>query len=90
MKIYISADIEGVAGITDWTEANPNSPSYHQHQLEMTKEVAAACEAGIRSGAESIYVKDAHWGGRNILPEHLPEKTHLIRGWSGHPYCMVQ
>lgn len=90
MKVFISADIEGVSGITDWSEANPDSPTYPQHQLEMTKEVAAACEGALRGGAESIFIKDAHWTGRNLLPELLPEKTNLIRGWSGHPYCMVQ
>ena len=91
MKVYISADIEGVAGITHWEETDPsNSRDYKQFQDKMTSEVTAACEGALEAGAREIWVKDAHWGGRNILAERLPRETRLIRGWSRHPYMMVQ
>jgi D-amino peptidase len=39
-------------------------------------------------------VKDAHWTGRNIDPHQLTaphgKSLQLIRGWSGHPFAMVQ
>ncbi len=90
MKVYISADIEGVTGITHWDEANKEKPDYKVFQEQMTKEVAAACEGAQEAGATDILVKDAHWTGRNILPATLPEAVKIIRGWSGHPFCMVQ
>ncbi len=90
MKVYISADIEGVAGIAGWNEAKKGDQDYIIFQEQMTREVAAACEGAIRGGASSVVVKDAHWTGMNILHEKLPEQVQLIRGWSGHPYCMVQ
>ncbi len=90
MKVYISADIEGITGVTHWDEATPSKPDYMAFQKQMTAEVAAACEGANAAGATEIWVKDAHEGGRNIDPHTLPENTRLIRGWSGHPLSMVQ
>lgn len=90
MKIYISADIEGVAGITDWSEADYTHPSYPQFREEMTREVVAACDGAMAAGATEILVKDAHHTGRNILAAQLPACARLVRGWSGHPLAMVQ
>ena len=90
MKIYISADIEGVTEITHWDEAIRDHPAYREFQERMTEEVIAACEGAQLAGATEIWVKDAHGSGRNVLAERLPHPTRLIRGWSGHPYGMVQ
>ncbi len=90
MKVYISTDIEGVAGITVWEEARKSSAYYPYYAEQMTKEVAAACEGANKAGAEEILVRDGHGSGRNIDHTKLPENATLIRGWSGHPYKMVQ
>jgi D-amino peptidase len=90
MKIYLSADIEGTAGITTWPEAELNHPDYPEHREEMTREVLAACDGAIAAGAKDILIKDAHDSGRNILQKDLPDCARLIRGWSGHPFSMVQ
>jgi D-amino peptidase len=90
MKVYISADIEGVTGITHWDEANKDKADYKEFQQQMTREVAAACEGALEAGATEILLKDAHWTGRNILTSELPEEVKIIRGWSGHPFAMVQ
>lgn len=90
MKIYISADIEGTAGITHWDETYENKPDYQQFRKQMTAETAAACEGAVTAGAHEIYVKDAHGNGRNILADKLPKNVKLIRGWSEHPFMMMQ
>jgi D-amino peptidase len=90
MKIYISADIEGVAGITNWEEARKEHATYPEFREAMTAEVVAACEGAIAAGATEILIKDAHGSGRNIIAARLPDCVRLIRGWSGHPLCMVQ
>jgi len=90
MKIYISADIEGTAGITHWDEAEKGKLGYDLHADLMTAEVVAACEGALNAGAHEIVVKDAHWTGRNIIAERLPHRVRLIRGWSGHPFSMIQ
>ena len=90
MKVYISADIEGITGITHWDEAHKSSVDYKEFQDRMTDEVLAACEGAKAAGATEIYIKDAHASGRNLLAAKFPDYVHLIRGWSGHPFCMVQ
>ena len=90
MKIYISADIEGVTGTTDWNEVTKGKEDYTEFRQQMTSEVCAACEGAFDAGAESIVVKDAHSTARNIIASKLPEKVKLIKGWSRHPYMMMQ
>jgi D-amino peptidase len=90
MKIFLSADIEGITGITDWSEAELGRAEYAEFRERMTAEVASACDAALAAGATEILVKDAHWTGRNLLAERLPRPARLWRGWSGHPYSMVQ
>jgi len=90
MKVFISADIEGIAGITHWDEASKAKPEYQEFREEMTREVVAACEGAMAAGATEIWIKDAHGSGRNILAADLPACTRLVRGWSGHPLCMLQ
>lgn len=94
-KLYISADIEGVAGICAPNETNKAMVAeFTPFSDQMTAEVAAACAGAYSAGVDSIMVKDAHWTARNIDQNKLyaPEgkDLHLIRGWSGHPFMMVQ
>ncbi len=90
MKVYISADIEGVTGTTAWDETYPSKPEYAEFRDQMTAEVAAACKGAIAAGATEIWVQDAHDGGRNVTARKLPEEAKLVRGWSGNPLSMVQ
>jgi D-amino peptidase len=90
MKVFISADIEGITGVTHWDEATINKPEFAEFQKQMTAEVKAACEGALSAGATEVYVKDAHATARNILASELPQEVKLIRGWSEHPFSMVQ
>lgn len=90
MKVYISSDIEGTAGITHWDEAEKGHFSYNEIRELMTGEVLAAIEGAMAAGATEIMLKDAHDTGRNIISERLPSSVRIIRGWSGHPFSMVQ
>lgn len=90
MKIYISADIEGVAGIVHWDETEKTKEDYKYFAEQMTREVEAACKGATNAGADEIWIKDAHETGRNLDPSKLTENIKLIRGWSGHPFSMVQ
>ena len=81
MKIYISADMEGVAGITAEEQTNPyGQPEYAYSCKLMTGEVRAACEGASAGGASEILVNDSHWDMRNIIHEELPPQVRLIRG----------
>lgn len=89
MKIFISADIEGVAGFALREEGRKDEEVYKAMAAEMTTEVVAACEAAHAAGAEEIVVKDGHGGASNIDPFQMPDYVTLIRGKSGHPYNMM-
>ena len=90
MKVYVSVDIEGIAGITAWEEARKEHPDYPPFRDRMAAEAAHACEAALAAGATELVVKDAHGTGRNLRADDLPAPARLIRGWSGHPSCMLQ
>jgi D-amino peptidase len=90
MKVYISVDIEGTAGITHWDEARKAHADYAEFREEMTREAVSACEGAIAAGTREIVLKDAHGSGRNIIAARLPECARIVRGWSGHPLSMVQ
>ena len=89
MKVFISADIEGIATTATWPETHITEPWFKYFAEQMTKEVAAACEGAIAAGAKEIVVRDAHDTATNIDAGALPSCVTLIRGWSGHPYSMV-
>ena len=42
MKVFISADMEGTAGVTDWDQVMPEQPDYARFRRLMTEEVNAA------------------------------------------------
>lgn len=90
MKVYVSADIEGVTGTTTWDETERKESSYSNMSLQMTKEVNACCIALNKIGADEIIIKDAHDSGRNIDHNYLPKNTKLIRSWSGSIFSMVE
>ncbi|MBN1425986.1 M55 family metallopeptidase [Candidatus Fermentibacteria bacterium] len=90
MKIYISADIEGVTGATHDDETDAKKSDYGEFRDQMTAEVAAACEGALAAGADEVWVKDAHDTGRNLQAGKLPKEVRLVRGWSGHPLSMAQ
>lgn len=81
MKIYISADIEGIAGICDWKETEKGD-DYEYFRRLMTEEVNACCNTLIKAGITDITVRDAHDSARNIIIDMLPKEVKLIRGWS--------
>jgi D-amino peptidase len=90
MKVFISVDIEGCAGITHWDEAEKNHADYPEFREQMTREAIACIEGAKIAGATEILVKDAHSSGRNLIASMLPVDVRLVRSWQGHPLCMVQ
>ena len=81
MKVFISADIEGTCGITDWAETERcTMDDYKPFQKQMTREVKAACKGALDAGVGEIFLKDAHDSARNIDAAELPECIRILRG----------
>ncbi len=88
MKVLISADMEGVCGVTSWVQVTPpqyargnHAPAeYERARARMTREVNAAVEGALAGGAVEVIVNDAHDGMRNLVPEELHESVRFISG----------
>ncbi len=89
MKVFISADIEGVTGISNWTQANHKEKAYEVFARRMSEEVRAAVEGARAAGAKEIVVTDAHGTGVNLDIEILGEDVTLIQRFNGHPDGMM-
>jgi len=81
MRIFLSAVIEGVAGIAHLPSTGPGRFDYEAGRRWMTLEVAAACEAYFAAGATEIVVTDGHGAAHNLLFDELPDCVRLIRSW---------
>jgi D-amino peptidase len=80
MKVFISADVEGVAGIASWSQILPGEPDYEIGRRLMTLEVNAAIEGAYAAGASHVVVNDAHARMTNLLPEDLDQRARLVSG----------
>ena len=89
MKVYISADIEGVNNIVSWDETDNKCQEYNYFRQQMTEEVKRACIACHKAGATEIFVKDAHDSAKNLILKELPDYVKLHRGWQGCPCSMM-
>ncbi len=80
MKIFISVDIEGVAGVVTPQEGQPGNPEYERARRLMTAEANAAIAGAFDGGASAVLVNDSHGPMVNLLPEELDPRAELIRG----------
>jgi D-amino peptidase len=80
VRIYISADMEGITGLADAGDVQPGGADYEVGRVMMTEDVNAAVRGAVAAGATEILVNDAHGPMRNILPDQLHPAARLIRG----------
>ncbi len=81
MRVYISVDFEGVAGVVDFSQGDTEGGVDWQLGRElMTEETNAAIEGAIEAGATEIVVNDAHGKCRNLIPSLMHPKASLIQG----------
>ncbi len=89
MKVLISADAEGVTGITNTNELLFGRPHYDFMRQMMTDDVNAAVAGAYDGGATAVVVNDAHWTMTNVQIERLDPRAELIKGFHKH-LCMVE
>ena len=89
MKIFISADMEGITGVVTGEQLTPTGFEYQRFREIMTQEVNAAIDAAFAAGATEIVVADSHGNGQNLLIEKLPKRVTLVRAWP-RPLQMMQ
>lgn len=89
MKIYISADMEGVVGVVTADQLGPQGFEYNRFREFMTEEVKAATEAAFEAGATEVVISDSHGNGENLLIDKLPRNVTIVRSWP-RPLMMMQ
>jgi D-amino peptidase len=84
MRVYISIDMEGVAGVVHEDQTDPIEPrhagEYNRFRRFMTNEANAAIAGALEAGATGVVVNDSHWLMRNLLAEELNPVAELLSG----------
>ncbi len=81
LKVYVSVDMEGVAGVASNHQLSPTEFEYGRFREFMTREALAAVSAAKEAGASEILVSDAHGNGENLLIELFPSDVRIVRSF---------
>ena len=89
MKIFLSSDMEGTAGVVDWEQCVGDGPQAAAGRKLLLDEVNAAIEGAMAGGATEVVVNDSHSTMRNLPPDALAGEASYISG-SHKPLYMMQ
>jgi D-amino peptidase len=89
MKVFLSTDMEGTAGVVDWDQCAGDGPEAAAGRRLLLAEVNAAIEGAVEGGATQIVVNDSHSVMRNLPPDELAGEASYISG-SHKPLYMMQ
>jgi D-amino peptidase len=93
MRVYISADIEGITGLVSWSQCSrPDGKSfdYGFARRMMTHDVNAAVRGARAAGADEILIKDSHGNSKNLLIDDLEPGVRLVSGHGAGTDGMMQ
>lgn len=88
MKVFISCDMEGVAGVVDWSQCRPGDRAYDVGCALMLAEVNAAIDGVEAGGAHEVVVNDSHGGMFNLDPAALRPSARYLSGRHKPGYMM--
>jgi D-amino peptidase len=88
MKVFISSDIEGTAGIVDWQQVRASGADYALGRRLLTDEVNAAIDGAADAGASEILVNDSHSTMQNLDPGALHHRASYLSGRHKPLYMM--
>jgi D-amino peptidase len=89
VKVFVSADMEGIWGVVHGNQTSAASPEYASARKWMAEDVNAVADGLFEAGATEIVVNDSHGSMRNIVADALNPKVSLISG-SPKPLTMMQ
>ncbi|PHX98091.1 MAG: hypothetical protein CK531_00140 [Gemmatimonadetes bacterium] len=90
LKVFISVDMEGLAGVVTGPNVSSNGPDYPHFRAIMAAETNAAIDGAFRGGATEVLVRDSHGSKENLLPGDLDPRARLLRGVSSGPKNMME
>lgn len=80
LKVYISVDMEGIAGIVAGTQTSPTGANYEWGRRLMLAEANAAIEGAYQAGATEVIVNDSHGPQTNLKADEIDRRVSLITG----------
>ena len=89
MRILISADMEGVTGVTFPDDVAPGHPRWSYHREFFTSDVNAAIAGFFDAGADEVLVNEAHADKRNLLLHEIDERAAVLIG-THKPWSMME
>ncbi len=88
MKVFISFDMEGVAGIVDWSQCRGPGQAYEEGRRLLLGEVNAAIDGALEAGATEIVCNDSHGTMNNLDPSELHGQASYVSGRHKPLYMM--
>ena len=88
MKIFISPDMEGTAGVVDWSQCTAGRPEYGFYRTLLQDEVNAAIEGALAAGADEFLVNDSHSKMQNLRPDRPAGRARYLSGRHKPMYMM--
>jgi len=88
VKVYLSSDMEGTAGVVDWAQCIGPSAEYEHYRRLLQDEVNAAIEGALSAGATEILVNDSHSTMQNLRPGELAGNARYLSGRHKPMYMM--
>jgi D-amino peptidase len=79
-KVFVSADMEGVAGIVAMDQLGPPGIDYEWARHLMTAEVNTAIAAAFDAGATEVLVNDGHGSHTNLKADEMDQRASLVTG----------
>lgn len=80
LKVHISVDLEGIAGVVDASHTSSSGRNYAAAREQMIAETNAAIAAAFDAGAAEVVVVDSHGDKTNLQPAKLDRRATLISG----------
>jgi D-amino peptidase len=87
MRVYISVDMEGIAGVNAYRPTDRNDQGYAAAARLMEGETNAAVAGAFEGGASGVAVNDSHGSMHNLSPEAIDRRARLVQGRK--PFSMV-
>lgn len=89
MKVYLSFDMEGVAGVVDWSQCRPSGGAAYETGCRLLLgEVNAAIDGAMAGGADEIVANDAHGAMANLDPDQINAPATYLSGRHKPGYMM--
>jgi D-amino peptidase len=81
LRVLISVDMEGIAGVAVPDDVSPGTPDYQRGRHLMTREANAAVRGALlHQPRAEVVVADSHGPFTNLIPEELDQRAKLVRG----------